>query len=67
MKILYLLILLFLLALQYSFPQVTTFTQWTQVADIPTLRSWVESCTIDGKIYVIGGTESTNCNGPSVG
>jgi len=43
------------------------FAQWTQKADIPTARSWIESCTIDGKIYLIGGTESTSCNGPSVG
>jgi hypothetical protein len=45
---------------------LTTFAQWTQKADIPTARSLLSSCTLDGKIYVIGGTE-TNAYGPSVG
>ena len=56
-----------LLFIVFLFLHLTTFAQWTQKADIPTARSWVESCTLDGKIYVIGGTESTSANGPSVG
>jgi N-acetylneuraminic acid mutarotase len=58
---------LLLLFIAFLFFQLTTFAQWIQKEDIPTARSWVESCIIDGKIYVVGGTESTSCTGPSVG
>ncbi len=40
-----------------------TFAQWTQLADIPTARCMASSCTLDGKMYVIGGTESTSSVG----
>jgi len=55
-----------LLFIVFLFLHLTTFAQWTQLKDIPTARSWIESCTMDGKIYVIGGTESTSASGPSV-
>ena len=64
MKNLSLLFIAFLLLSNLTFAQVK---EWIQIADIPTARSWTESCTVDDKIYVIGGTESTSCNGPSVG
>jgi N-acetylneuraminic acid mutarotase len=58
-----------LLFIVFLILHLTTFSQsrWTLKADIPTARSWTESCTIVGKIYVIGGTESTSPLGPSVG
>jgi len=58
-----------LLFIAFLFLNLTTFAQsrWTQKADIPTARSFLSSCTLDGKIYVIGGTESTSASGPSVG
>ncbi len=31
---------------------------WTYKADIPTTRTWVGGCVLDGKIYVIGGARS---------
>ena len=31
---------------------------WTYKADIPTARTWVGGCVLDGKIYVIGGATS---------
>jgi L-ascorbate metabolism protein UlaG (beta-lactamase superfamily)/N-acetylneuraminic acid mutarotase len=31
---------------------------WTYKADIPTARTWVGGCVLDGKIYVIGGGRS---------
>jgi hypothetical protein len=56
-----------LLFIVFLFLHLTTFAQWTQKADIPTARSFLSSCTLDSLIYVIGGTESTNPYGPSVG
>jgi N-acetylneuraminic acid mutarotase len=56
-----------LLFIAFLFLCLTTFAQWTQKADIPTARCLTASCTLDGKIYVIGGTESTSPDGPSVG
>ncbi len=49
-----------LLFIVFLFLHLTTFAQWTQKADIPTARCFLSSCTLDGKIYVIGGTESTS-------
>ncbi|MFC2086339.1 Kelch repeat-containing protein [Bacteroidota bacterium] len=40
---------------------------WIKLADIPTPRCFLSGCTLDGKIYVIGGTESISSTGPSVG
>ncbi len=56
-----------LLFIAFLFLHLTTFAQWTQRADIPTARCFASSCELDGKIYVIGGTESTSSTGPSVG
>ncbi len=58
---------LFFLFLAFLFFQLTTFAQWAQKEDIPTARCFTSSCTLDGKIYVIGGTENTSPSGPSVG
>ena len=58
-----------LLFIVFLFLHLITFAQsrWTRKADIPTARCFTSSCTLDGKIYVIGGTESTYPGGPSVG
>ncbi len=56
-----------LIVIAFLFLHLTSFAQWTQKADIPTARCFISSCTLDGKIYVIGGTESTSPSGPSVG
>ena len=43
-----------------SFALVAPATEdtWTYKADIPTTRTWVGGCVLDGKIYVIGGARS---------
>jgi len=56
-----------LLFIVFLFLHLTTFAQWTQLADIPTARCFTSSCTIDSNIYVIGGIVSTSSTGPSVG
>jgi len=33
---------------------------WTYKADIPTARTWVGGCVLDGKIYIIGGARSAS-------
>jgi len=33
---------------------------WTYKADMPTARTWISGCVIDGKIYVIGGATSVS-------
>jgi N-acetylneuraminic acid mutarotase len=55
-----------LLFVAFLFFQLTTFAQWDQLKDIPTARYFLSSCTIDGNIYVMGGTASTSSTGPSV-
>ncbi len=37
-----------------------TFAQWKQLQDMPAPRCWAASCTIDGKIYVVGGSIDVN-------
>lgn len=56
-----------LLFIVFLFLHLTTFAQWTQKADMPTARYNARSCTLDGKIYVIGGDSSTTWNGPGIG
>ena len=43
------------------------FAQWTQLTGIPTARTFAASCEVDSKIYVLGGTASTNTNGSGTG
>jgi len=52
-----------LLFIAFLFLHLTTFAQWTQLADMPTARFNAASCTIDGKVYVIGGDSSATWNG----
>ncbi|MBT8387353.1 MAG: hypothetical protein KJO12_08060, partial [Ignavibacteria bacterium] len=54
-----------LLFIVFLFLHLSTFAQsrWTQKTDIPTARCFISSCTLDGKIYVIGGIESTSPSG----
>ncbi|MFC1636997.1 kelch repeat-containing protein [Planctomycetota bacterium] len=33
---------------------------WTYKSDVPTARTWVGGCVLDGRIYVIGGATSTS-------
>jgi N-acetylneuraminic acid mutarotase len=56
-----------LLFIAFLLLQLTTLAQWDQLRDIPTARYFLSSCSIDGKIYVMGGTESTSSTGQSVG
>jgi hypothetical protein len=35
---------------------------WTSKADMPTARGFVSGCVVDGKIYVVGGTDNTQLN-----
>jgi N-acetylneuraminic acid mutarotase len=56
-----------LLFLTFLFFQLSTLAQWDQLEDIPTARYFLSGCTLDGKIYVMGGTESTSSTGPSFG
>ena len=57
-------IILFLLIL-LSFPILNIFAEessqgWERLADMPEVRSEMESAVIDKRIYVVGGLSNTN-------
>ena len=49
-----------LLFIAFLFLHLTTFAQWVKKGDMPTARAFLTSCTLEGKIYVLGGNPSTN-------
>ncbi len=60
MKILLQFLFFFLLAVQIC------FAQWAQMADIPTARWGNAACTVDGKIYVLGGSRDLSSPGKAI-
>jgi len=51
-------LLVLVLALGLASVGLAAEDTWTYKADMPTARTWVGGCVIDGKIYVIGGATS---------
>ncbi|UCH65085.1 MAG: T9SS type A sorting domain-containing protein [Ignavibacterium sp.] len=54
---------IYLLFFVLLFSQLTILAQWEQMMDMPTARYFLSSCTLDGKIYTMGGTQSTSAVG----
>jgi len=52
--------LVLILVLGLAFVGLAAEDTWTYKADIPTARTWVGGCVLDGKIYVIGGATSVS-------
>jgi N-acetylneuraminic acid mutarotase len=50
--------LVFIIVLGFAVVAPATEDTWTYKADIPTTRTWVGGCVLNGKIYVIGGARS---------